>query len=162
MGVIRSLGLHYELYALFHTSLSPLLGLTHSVWTRECCRVHLVYWPSVVRGDWIRVVFVLLYLVCVFSCRPTALFVSISQWLTVETAPPPNNWHCVGWDVKLHSNFKPVKAHTVPHTQMLSSGSTLTGGGRTGQWMPFIYNTSYFTETIHLTWKLDMIEASTH
>jgi len=62
-------------------------------WQR--CRIlsHLVYWPSVVRGDWtsivlfryiLRCLYFVLYLVCVFSCT-VCLSVSV-KWLAVKTS----------------------------------------------------------------------------
>ena len=72
-----------------------------------------VSWPSVVKGNWTRVVlfccilgcllFFDLYWVClsVFSC--TVLFVSISQVIGCEDRLR-NDLYCVEWGVKLYPN----------------------------------------------------------
>jgi len=102
-----------------------------------------VSWPSVVRGDWTRVVYFWffrlfalsdLYLVfaCLFSC--TALFVSISHVIGCEDRLR-NDLYCVGWGVKLCSTnlsqtvFLPhhdsVMAACCPHSGTPPSFSAL-------------------------------------
>ena len=73
---------------------------------------YLVSWPSVVRGNWTRVVlfccilgclffwFVLSLFICIFQ---HCLFVSISQVIGCEDRLR-NDMYCVEWGVKLYSN----------------------------------------------------------
>jgi len=94
-------------HSLYHFNSQAPCGLGGGVE-----QAHLVPWPSVVRGNWTRLVllccvlgcllFFCLYWVClsVFSC--TVLFVSISQVIGREDRLR-NDLYCVEWGVKLYS-----------------------------------------------------------
>ena len=92
-------------------SRSTVIAAHRFVWARQRCRISPPrFWPSVVRGNWTRVVVFccilgcLLFLICIeFVFFGTVLFVSISQVIGCEDRLQ-NDLYCVEWGVKLYSN----------------------------------------------------------
>ena len=82
-------------------------------------KAHLVSWPSVVRGNWTRVVLFccilgcLLFLICIEFVHlyfPVLFCLSVSvKWLAACEDRLRNDLYCVEWGVKLYSNQPSLK-----------------------------------------------------